>query len=68
MKRITLFLTAIFSTVVLFCACSPKWDQDALTVTVLADQVTSDVSPMMYGLMTEEINYSYDGGLYAELI
>lgn len=26
------------------------------------------VSPMLYGLMTEEINYSYDGGLYAELV
>ncbi len=26
------------------------------------------VSPMLYGLMTEEINHSYDGGLYAELI
>ena len=26
------------------------------------------VSPVLYGLMTEEINYSYDGGLYAELI
>jgi alpha-L-arabinofuranosidase len=26
------------------------------------------VSPTLYGLMTEEINYSYDGGLYAELI
>ena len=23
---------------------------------------------MLYGLMTEEINYSYDGGLYAELV
>lgn len=28
----------------------------------------SNVSPMLYGLMTEEINHSYDGGLYAELI
>jgi len=27
-----------------------------------------DVSPMLYGLMTEEINYSYDGGLYPELV
>jgi alpha-N-arabinofuranosidase len=27
-----------------------------------------DVSPTLYGLMTEEINHSYDGGLYAELI
>lgn len=26
------------------------------------------VSPRLYGLMTEEINHSYDGGLYAELI
>src|SRR5947209_11459010 len=26
------------------------------------------VSPMLYGLMTEEINYSYDGGLYAEMV
>jgi alpha-L-arabinofuranosidase len=26
------------------------------------------IGPMFYGLMTEEINHSYDGGLYAELI
>jgi len=26
------------------------------------------VSPLLWGLMTEEINYSYDGGLYAELV
>ncbi len=25
-------------------------------------------SPTLYGLMTEEINYSYDGGLYGELL
>ena len=23
---------------------------------------------MLYGLMTEEINHSYDGGLYAEMV
>jgi alpha-N-arabinofuranosidase len=28
----------------------------------------SAVSPTLYGLMTEEINYSYDGGLYAEMV
>jgi alpha-L-arabinofuranosidase len=28
----------------------------------------SKVSPTLYGLMTEEINYSYDGGIYAELV
>jgi alpha-N-arabinofuranosidase len=26
------------------------------------------VSQQLYGLMTEEINHSYDGGLYGELI
>jgi alpha-N-arabinofuranosidase len=29
---------------------------------------TTAVSPTLHGLMTEEINFSYDGGLYAELI
>jgi len=28
----------------------------------------SSVSPTLYGLMTEEINFSYDGGLYAEMV
>jgi len=31
-------------------------------------RVTAHVRPGLYGLMTEEINYSYDGGLYGELI
>ena len=31
-------------------------------------RATAHVSPTLYGLMTEEINFSYDGGLYAELI
>jgi alpha-L-arabinofuranosidase len=33
-----------------------------------ADQPIGKVSPLHYGLMTEEINHSYDGGLYAELV
>jgi alpha-N-arabinofuranosidase len=33
-----------------------------------AAKITAHVSPMLYGLMTEEINYSYEGGLYAELV
>jgi alpha-N-arabinofuranosidase len=32
------------------------------------DKPIAKVSPTLYGLMTEEINYSYDGGLYAELV
>src|SRR6185503_3388319 len=38
------------------------------TLTLHPDQPTTAVSPILYGLMTEEINYSYDGGLYAEMI
>jgi alpha-L-arabinofuranosidase len=37
-------------------------------LTLHADQPTRAVSPSLYGLMTEEINYSYDGGLYAEMV
>ncbi|MGA2061442.1 MAG: hypothetical protein ABSG67_13245 [Thermoguttaceae bacterium] len=33
-----------------------------------AGKVTGAVSPMLYGLMTEKINFSYQGGLYAELM
>jgi alpha-N-arabinofuranosidase len=33
-----------------------------------AGKVTGKVSPMLYGLMTEEINFAYEGGIYAELI
>jgi alpha-N-arabinofuranosidase len=38
------------------------------SLTVDAVHPSGTVSPMLYGLMTEEINHSYDGGLYAELI
>lgn len=38
------------------------------TFTVDAGHPAGKVSPALYGLMTEEINHSYDGGLYAELI
>ena len=36
--------------------------------TIDATHPAGKVSPKLYGLMTEEINHSYDGGLYAELI
>jgi alpha-N-arabinofuranosidase len=42
--------------------------QQPVTLTVRADQPGVKIDPMFYGIMTEEINFSYDGGLYAELI
>src|ERR1035438_8806108 len=38
------------------------------SLTIQADHPTATVSPTLYGLMTEEINYSYDGGIYGELV
>jgi Alpha-L-arabinofuranosidase len=38
------------------------------SLSIQVDHPTAKVSPMLYGLMTEEINYSYDGGVYAELV
>jgi alpha-L-arabinofuranosidase len=52
----------IYSTASMFCfGANP-------TFTVDASHPAGKVSPKLYGLMTEEINHSYDGGLYAELI
>jgi alpha-N-arabinofuranosidase len=42
--------------------------QAAGKITINVDQPGAKISPLFYGLMTEEINHSYDGGLYAELI
>ena len=38
------------------------------TLEIEVDKSGPTISPGFYGLMTEEINHSYDGGLYAELI
>src|ERR1035437_8435183 len=38
------------------------------TLTIETGKPVAKVSPMLYGLMTEEINYSYAGGLYGELV
>jgi alpha-N-arabinofuranosidase len=41
---------------------------DPGSLTISADKPGAKYDPMLYGLMTEEINFSYEGGLYAELI
>ena len=62
---LVIFLICIWAVSLLEAAQTAN---QATVLQVKADQVTAKVSPMFYGLMTEEINYSYDGGLYAELI
>jgi alpha-N-arabinofuranosidase len=67
MKRST--ANPIGSIALLFlCLVSISALQADPTLHIDASQVTAQVSPTLYGLMTEEINHSYDGGLYAELI
>lgn len=56
-------ISAIATCAVCTCAQNPP-----ATLTIYPVQPVSTVSPILYGLMTEEINYSYDGGLYAEMV
>ena len=54
-------VTFLIGSLASICAQTPK-------LTIDANTVVTPVSPMLYGLMTEEINHSYDGGLYAEMV
>src|ERR1700712_1142802 len=38
------------------------------SLAIRVDRPLHKISPDFYGMMTEEINHAYDGGLYAELI
>src|SRR5438045_723596 len=46
----------------------PAASEDSVRLTIEAGRPAAKSSPILYGLMTEEINHSYDGGLYAELL
>ncbi len=74
-----LFLSGSLPTLLGLASCA--WAQQAVQspltqaaapepghLTVRLDRPGVKISPQFYGLMTEEINHSYDGGLYAELI
>jgi len=59
-QRVTILFCFIIGAASAFAAES--------TLTIDTTKAVGQVSPLLYGLMTEEINHSYDGGLYAELI
>ncbi len=61
MKKASLLAIAL-----VLAATSPR--AAAPSITIDASTPAGKVSPLLYGLMTEEINHSYDGGLYAELL
>src|SRR6202167_3978946 len=49
-------------------AFQPGLISQSSSLSIDLNRPAAKVSPMLYGLMTEEINFSYDGGLYGELI
>lgn len=57
-------LTVPFLTV----GISPAAEPSRPTLSIDWNSPAGQVSPLHYGLMTEEVNYCYDGGLYAELL
>ncbi|MEJ5259874.1 MAG: alpha-L-arabinofuranosidase C-terminal domain-containing protein [Anaerohalosphaeraceae bacterium] len=40
----------------------------ALTLTIRTDSPGKPISPMLFGIFFEDLNYAADGGLYAELV
>ncbi len=64
MKRSAAFCSAA----IVFLAALQSAADETARLTVKVDQPGAKIGPMFYGLMTEEINHAYDGGLYAELI
>ena len=59
MKRLLLIIAALSTNALML---------QAQQLTLRLDKAETEVSPMLYGLMTEEINYSYEGGLYTQLV
>lgn len=61
-------LTATALVLITSLAWAQSGESPRTVLTIHPDQPVSRVSPTLYGLMTEEINHSYDGGLYAEMV
>jgi alpha-N-arabinofuranosidase len=59
---------ALASALLAFAAPCALAQMAATTLSIDTGAAKAKSSPMLYGLMTEEINYSYDGGLYGELV
>lgn len=54
---------------VVFCACLRVLAaQSPVTVSIQADKTGPEISPTMWGIFFEDINFGADGGLYAELV
>jgi alpha-N-arabinofuranosidase len=59
-RRFALFSSGLLS--LSLCAQQPA------KLSIYTGEIVTPINPNLYGLMTEEINHSYEGGLHAELI
>ncbi|MGA3240119.1 MAG: hypothetical protein ABSG03_27915 [Bryobacteraceae bacterium] len=66
--RSTLWASPAFVCVLAFTPANLLAQPATAVLQIKADQVAAHVSLKLYGLMTEEIAFSYEGGLYAELV
>lgn len=58
----------VLGVIVLICFGGACLRAGELTLKIQAGTPVGPISPLHHGLMTEEINHCYDGGLYAELV
>ena len=58
----------LFPVVASYCSSAESASLPKATLKLDMQAPRAKVSPVLYGLMTEEINFSYDGGLYAEMV
>jgi alpha-N-arabinofuranosidase len=66
--RLSLAATFALSQLVAVAQDSPVANATTPILKIDAVGATNKVSPDFFGLMTEEINFSYEGGIYGELI
>jgi alpha-L-arabinofuranosidase len=68
MNGLRLVRIAPLIALVAFCPAWSNAQTGAATLAIDPARIVHPVSPTLYGLMTEEINHSYEGGLYAEMV
>ena len=64
----TMIHTKFINSILLSLLFIPCYSQSQRVLDLNGDKLGSDISPTMYGIFFEDINYGADGGLYAEKI
>ncbi len=67
-KDIFVSVMVLLSAAAVLLAQASAQSPGSATLQIQVEKPIAKVSPSLYGLMTEEINHSYDGGIYAELV